>query len=339
MKLLLHEISVPLLKPFKISRGTVNEQTILIVELQKDGQSGFGEVGENGYYGHSLETMTESILRVTSRVESTCLSSGDAVWEAVNEQLSSDRFALSALDMAAQDLFAKLHGRPCYQEWGLQWTSLPESSFTISIGTPEEMVLQLKEQPGWRIYKIKLGVPDDIEIVRALRLHTDAVLRVDANCAWTVQEAITKSIVLKDLGVEFIEQPLPRESTKEEQELVYRESALPIIADESCCLPRDVERCAGAFHGINVKLCKCGGPTPALAMLKQARSLGLHTMIGCMLETSIGISAAAQLLPLLDYADLDGAILLGNDPAEGVTIDRGVVSLANRPGCGGRLKQ
>lgn len=271
MKLRIHKYSVPLLKPFRISRSTTNEQNILIVELREGGQSGFGEVGENDYYGHSLNAMTESINRVTNLVESTSLASGDAVWKAVHEQLSSDRFALSALDMAAQDLFATLHGRPCYQEWGLQWKEIPDSSFTLSIGTPEEMVFQLNEQPGWKIYKIKLGVPNDIEIVNVLRHNTDAVLRVDANCAWTVQEAITKSIVLKDLGVEFIEQPLPRESTKEEQELVYRESALPIIADESCCLPRDVERCAGAFHGINVKLCKCGGPTPALAMLKQAR--------------------------------------------------------------------
>jgi len=175
-------------------------------------------------------------------------------------------------------------------------------------------------------------------IVSRLRQHTAATFRVDANCAWGAEQTIEFSYEMKDLGVELIEQPMERGLPREQYERVFLESALPIIADESCCEEADVEKCVGAFHGINVKLCKCGGLTPAVRMLKQARSLGLYTMVGCMAETSIGISAAAQLLPLLDFADLDGALLLGTDPAEGVQVDRGKVHLAELPGCGAVLK-
>jgi L-alanine-DL-glutamate epimerase-like enolase superfamily enzyme len=193
--------------------------------------------------------------------------------------------------------------------------------------------------PGWRLYKIKLGTPHDIEIVTELRRHTDAVFRIDANCAWTADETVANSAKLADLGVEFIEQPLPMNASRDDKLRVFRESALPVIADEDCQVSGDVERCHGQYHGVNVKICKCGGLTPALTMLRRARELGLKTMVGCMIESSIAISGAAQLLPLLDYADLDGAVLLRDDPASGVTIEKGVVRLSGRAGCGGELER
>jgi L-alanine-DL-glutamate epimerase-like enolase superfamily enzyme len=222
--------------------------------------------------------------------------------------------------------------------WGLDWNSIPQSSYTIAIDSIPKMLDKLAEQSGWPIYKIKLGTDHDLEIVKALRLATSAQLRVDANCAWTVQQAIEMSEALADLGVEFIEQPLPAGAPAADHRRLYLESRLPIIADESCCHEQDVAACHRLFHGINIKLCKCGGLTPAKRMLTQARQLGMKTMVGCMIESSIGISSAAQLLPLLDFADLDGACLLAADPAQGVILDKGTVRLSDRVGHGGRLQ-
>jgi len=220
--------------------------------------------------------------------------------------------------------------------WGLSLENLPVTDYTIGIDSIEVMVGKMREFPGWPVYKIKLGTPEDIEIVRALRRHTDAVFRVDANGAWGVAEAIRNSAALKELGVEFIEQPLPPEDWEGMKE-VFAKSALPLIADESCQQEPDVDRCRHLFHGVNVKLVKCGGLTPARRMIARAKELGLKTMVGCMTETSVGISAIAQLLPMLDYADMDGALLLAEDVATGVTIDRGRVHFPHENGCGVRL--
>lgn len=337
MKLHVKVDNLLLANPFTISRGTITRQRTVIVQLEAEGLIGFGEVPESDFYGHSAESILSSIEQMRPLIEEVELTCHDAVWEKLRGPLAQDMFALCATDMAANDLYGKLKGKRCFEVWGLTWSEIPDSSFTLSLGTPKQVVLEYLQNPGWRIYKLKLGGASDLDIVSALRDQTDAVLRVDANCAWSAREAIEKSGSLHDLGVEFIEQPLPAEASVESHALVHRESALPIIADESCCTAVDVERCAGLFHGINVKLCKCGGLTPALQMLHRARALGMLTMVGCMVETSIGISAAAQLLPLLNYADLDGALLLKDDPAKGVIIQKGKVSLPAGMGCGGNI--
>jgi L-alanine-DL-glutamate epimerase-like enolase superfamily enzyme len=213
---------------------------------------------------------------------------------------------------------------------------LPVTNYTIGIDTIEVMVRKMEEFPGWPIYKIKLGTADDLGIVRELRNHTAAVFRVDANCAWDAETTIRISGPLGELGVEFIEQPLAPDRW-DEMKNVVRRSALPIIADESCGTEPDVQRCRGHFHGINVKLVKCGGLTPAKRMIEQGRQLGLKTMVGCMTESSVGISAIAQLLPLLDYVDMDGALLLARDIATGVRIERGRILYPKEAGCGVRL--
>ncbi|MEM9418886.1 MAG: enolase C-terminal domain-like protein [Planctomycetota bacterium] len=195
--------------------------------------------------------------------------------------------------------------------------------------TPEVMVAKLREYPDFPSYKIKLGRPEadggleaDLAVLRRLREETDAVFRVDANTGWDAEQTIRASGPLRDLGVEFIEQPLPPDAPRSEHEAVYFGSDLPIIADESCQTEADVEKCAGLFHGINIKLSKCGGMTPARQMIAKARELDLKVMMGCMTETTVGISAVAQFLPLLDYVDMDGALLLapGSDPADGVKL-------------------
>jgi L-alanine-DL-glutamate epimerase-like enolase superfamily enzyme len=181
-----------------------------------------------------------------------------------------------------------------------------------------------------------MGTRDDVEIIRTLRQYTDAVFRVDANCAWDAAETVTNSRIMQKFGVEFIEQPLPADAWAEMAN-VFERSSLPIIADESCRNESDLRECVGHFHGVNIKLLKCGGLTPARRMVERARELGLKVMLGCMVESSVGISAVAQLLPLADYADFDGALLLGRDPAEGVRIERGQIMLPKTAGCGIRL--
>lgn len=334
----LHRMVLQLAHPFTIARGSITEQVSLVVELEQDGVRGFGEVTENSYYGHTFETLAAALEATRTLLPKLAEGSPFDLWEKVLEAVAGNDFAASAFDIAAHDLYGKRLGVPTWQAWGLQWEHVPESSYTIGIDSIDVMLGKLAEQPGWGTYKIKLGTAHDLEIVRALRAATAAGFRVDANCGWTVEETLRNATALAELGVEFIEQPLPADADDQDQRRLFAESRLPIIADESCQQPSDVRKCAGRFHGINVKVCKCGGLTPALSMLREARELGMKTMVGCMIESSIGISGAAQLLPLLDYADLDGAVLLAYDPAEGVTLNRGQVQLSDRPGTGARLR-
>ena len=190
----------------------------------------------------------------------------------------------------------------------------------------------MKELP-WPIYKIKLGTPEDIAIVTALRKHTDAVFRIDANCGWTVDETISNAIELKKLGVEFLEQPLKADDWAGHKE-VYKHTVLPIIADESCIIEMDVAKCQHHFHGVNIKLAKCGGLTPGRRMIQDAKQLGMKTMVGCMTESTVGISAIAHLLPQLDYVDMDGALLLAEDIATGITLNFGKTIYSEHNGTG-----
>jgi L-alanine-DL-glutamate epimerase-like enolase superfamily enzyme len=190
----------------------------------------------------------------------------------------------------------------------------------------------MKEQP-WPIYKVKVGVEGDIEMVAALRKNTNAVLRVDANAGWTLEQALQKIPLLKELDVEMIEQPLAKDNW-EGMKILYKESTLPLIADESCVAESDVEKCHQYFHGINIKLTKCSGITPARRMITKARELDMKIMIGCMNESSIGTAAIAQLAPLVDYIDMDGPLLLAEDIAKGVGFDFGKIIYTNTPGLG-----
>ncbi len=338
MKMTLHRLCLPLAHPFTISRGTVTDQPSLVVQLDHAGVTGWGEVTANEYYGHSLDSLEASLRRIEPQLEGLAQQPPEDAWEEAGRWIDGDWFALSALDMALHDLNSRRQGLPLYQAWGLSWDAVPESSYTIGIDSIDKMVEKLAERPDWPVYKVKLGTPHDLEIMQELRRHTAATFRVDANCGWSPEEAIANSHELAPLNVEFIEQPLRPESSPEDHRRVFERSRLPIVADENCQQEDDVDRCHGKFHGVNVKLCKCGGLTPALRMLRRARRLGMATMVGCMVESSIGISGAAHLLPLLNYADLDGALLLRDDPARGVVIERGEVRLAAAPGSGASLR-
>jgi L-alanine-DL-glutamate epimerase-like enolase superfamily enzyme len=234
--------------------------------------------------------------------------------------------------MAGWDIYGKMKRKQLYQLWNLDISNNPITDITIGIDTIENMVSKMKETP-WPVYKIKLGTDDDIHIIRELRKNTDAVFRIDANAAWKAAEALEKIKVFKDLNVEFIEQPLAKDDW-EGMKFLFENSPLPLIADESCVSEHDVIKCKRHFHGINIKLTKCSGITPALRMIKQARQLEMKVMVGCMNESSIGTAAIAQLLPMLDYVDMDGPLLLAEDVAEGVTFDYGKVIYRNGNGLG-----
>ena len=297
---------------------------------------GYGESTTNNYYGYTIKNMATALENVRPQLESQALSDPVQLWQETSNVLGKNPFAQCALDQAAHDLWGKKLGQPVYQLWGLNIDNIPLSDYTIGIDKIDVMVAKMKEFPDWPIYKIKLGTPYDLEIIRELRKHTDATFRVDANCAWTVEETIRNSHELKSLNVQFIEQPMAADQW-DAMERVYQESALPVIADESCIVESDVQRCRGYFHGINIKLSKCGGLTPARRMVQQARELGLEVMVGCMTESTVGISAIAQLLPLLDYVDMDGALLLAEDVATGVRLQQGQCHYPDENGNGVRL--
>lgn len=332
MKINLKSFNLKLKHTFTISRESYDEQQNLIVEL-KDGEFiGLGEATSNPYYGISIEKMKDDITSVMKIIESTSNLTPEDFWKQMYPYLQNNMFALCALDIAYNDLYSKKKGLKLYEYWGFSTENNPKSNYTIGIDSIDKMVKKLIEKP-WPIYKIKLGTSDDIKIITELRKHTDSTFRIDANCAWDVDETIKNSIQLKKLGVEFIEQPLKADDWGGHRE-VFLNSKLPIIADESCQTEPDVLKCYNHFHGINVKLVKCGGLTSAKRMLLKAKELKMQTMVGCMTESSVGISAIAHLLPLLNYVDMDGALLLKQDIAKGVTIENGIISCRNINGIG-----
>lgn len=318
MQISLKKYTLALKHTFSISRESHDFQDTLIVALSFNDHTGYGETTSNPYYGITIESMIKEIESIKNEIESFDFTTPEDFHQFLTKNKLSN-FAICALDLAAHDLYGKQLGKPLYEIWGTNLDHYPTTNFTIGIDDIATMVAKMKEQP-WPIYKIKLGTANDLTIIKELRKHTDAIFRIDANCAWTVKETITNAPQLKDLGVEFLEQPL-RADDWEGMEKVMHRSVLPVIADESCIVENDVEKCAFHFNGINIKLTKCGGLTPALRMIKTAKELGLKVMVGCMTESSVGISAIAQLLPQLDYVDMDGAMLLKEDIAHGIQIN------------------
>lgn len=302
---------------FSISRESHDFQDSLLVGLSLNGKTGYGEATANPYYKITVDSMMKEIKAIETEINNYNLEKPED-FHAFLKGKGLSNFAICALDLACHDLYGKLLGKPLYEIWGTTTEKYPITNYTIGIDTIDKMVAKMIEKP-WPLYKVKLGTDNDIEIVKQLRKNTDAIFRIDANNAWTPEQTLEFAPQLKELGVEFLEQPLPADNLTGYKEIINK-CVLPIIADESCIVEEDVDKCAGYFTGINIKLTKCGGLTPALRMIKRARELNLKVMVGCMTESSVGISAIAQLTPQLDYVDMDGAMLLKHDIAKGIDI-------------------
>ena len=332
MKLTYQTYQIPFTHPFTISKGTKTHQDTLIVKLEHMGFEGFGEATAIAYYDVSIDKLVADLISKKTFAEKFSFTDPERYWHYLHHLIPNNPFLVCALDMAGWDLFGKLKRQPLHQLWQLDTAQSPLTNFTIGIDAESVMIQKVKVNP-WPIYKVKMGFENDIDIIKAIRSVTDAPLRVDANAAWTTEEALQKIKILHDLNVELVEQPLAKDNW-EGMKILYQNSPIPLIADESCVFEHDVEKCVEHFHGINIKLTKCSGTTPARRMIQQARTLGLKIMLGCMNESTVGSAAIAQLSPLVDYVDNDGTLLQSEQVGSGVSFESGKFLYNNQPGLG-----
>jgi len=332
-----HDISiVHTTHPFVIARGGASEHRLIRVRVvSDDGAEGWGEAAPNRFYGETADTALAALARLTPIVEACDPWAIEDVELEMNRAIRFNGSVKSAISAALHDLAGKRLGVPVYRLWGLNPANAPLSSFTIAIAaTDEELRQRVKQAAAYPVLKVKLGTDRDEQIIRTVRdAAPGKVLRVDANAAWTPKQALRMVDVLVDCGVEYVEQPVAAHDL-DGLRFVRERSALPVFADESCVVSSDIPRLVGAVDGINIKLSKCGGLREALKMIATARSHGMLVMAGCMIETSLGITAAAHFAPLLDYADFDGAALLADDPYTGATIEQGKIRIPDGAGLG-----
>ena len=336
-----HEIIVLRTKhPFIIARGGSSEYRVVRVTVtDDDGRTGWGEAAPSKHYGETADTVASVMPVLAPVLQNADGWSLEALEQGMAKAIRFNASARAAVSAALHDLAGKRLDIPLHRMWGLDPAASPPTSFTIAIA-PNESTLRdrVREATGYPVLKIKLGTSWDERIMRIVReMEPGKALRVDANAAWTAKHALAMIPILAELGVEFVEQPLPAHDV-EGLRFVRERSSLPIIADESCIVSTDIPRLAGAVDGINIKLAKCGSLREALRMIAVARAHGMMVMVGCMIESSICITAAAHVTPLVDLVDLDGAALLAEDPFVGATIDGGQVRLPDGPGLGLRRR-
>lgn len=338
MQVKYYPYSLKLAKVFKISYETRTEQPTLIVELSQGNISGYGEATAISYYNVTIEQMIEKLIEVSPFLESYEFSTPSELWDQISPLLiNGHSFLLSAIDCAAHDLYGRIKNEKLHELLIDTSKEIPLSNYTISIGSAEEMINQIMDKP-WPVYKLKLGLNTDPNVLLKIREVTNSKLRIDANAAWNLKIATKWLPYLIKSGVELIEQPFAIDNLSDLD--AFREVCeIPIVADESCQKEEDVEHCSRHFDVINIKLMKCGGLTPAIRMVKRAKELNLKIMAGCMTESSVGISAMTQIATSLDYIDADGAILLSNDPADGVKVVNGKIIYPDTYGLGINLKK
>ena len=331
MSLAYEPLTLRLAQPFTIARGTQLEANNVLVRLKVDDLEALGEAAPSEHYGDTQSSVTGFLERAA------CSLSGDEPITRLHRTLQEiahyNPAAKAALDMAAFDLLGKQLGAPVYQLLGIDPNEAPLTSFTIGIDKPAVMAEKARAASAYRILKVKVGTPNDVENMEAIRSVSNATIRVDANEAWTPKQAVAAIKELARFDIEFVEQPVPAADLAGIG-FVRDHSPLPILVDESCIVPADIPRVAPYVDGINIKLMKCGGIYPALQMIQIARAHNLQVMMGCMIESSVAITAAAHLSPLLDYADLDGHLLIADDPFRGVDVKDGRLVLPSEPGLG-----
>ena len=304
------------------------------VKIEYQGVTGYGEASMPPYLGQSVETVTAFLRKVdlTRFSDPFCL---EDILVYVDSLSPGDSAAKAAVDIALHDLAGKLLGSPWYRIWGLDPSKAPDTTFTIGIDTPEVVREKTREcADRFNILKVKVGLDNDKEMIRTIREITDLPIAVDANQGWKDRsKALDEIFWLKENGIVMVEQPMPKERLDDNAWITER-SPLPIFADEAIQRLADIPSVKGAYHGINIKLMKCTGMREAWKMLNYARAEGMRVMIGCMTETSCAVSAAAQLSPAVDFADLDGNLLISNDLFDGMKVEAGRIMLPDRPGIG-----
>lgn len=318
---------------FTLATSSRTTTPVMLTEIEYDGVTGYGEASMPPYLGESHDTAGKFLNRVDlSRFRSPFLMHD--ILEYVDSIAPGNYAAKASVDIALHDLAGKLMNQPWFRIWGLDPEKTPNTSFTIGIDKPEVVKEKTREASAFRILKVKLGQGNDREMIEAVRSETKVPLCVDVNQGWTDRSKALEMVHwLKEQGVVFVEQPMPKDRFDDIGWLTAN-SPLPVIADESLQTIADFEHVKGIYSGINVKLMKCGGMRAAYTLLEMAGKLGMKTMIGCMTETSCAVSAGAQLSPLTDWADLDGNLLISNDIYEGVKIVNGKVTLTDAPGLG-----
>ncbi len=341
MKLKYRQYDLKLKHTFTISRSSRDTVPVIIVEFEKDGIVAYGEASPNARYGETVETVKEFL----ANVEIERLSDPFKI-EEINDYLDSlatgNYSAKCGINIAMHDWTCKKLGVPLYRFFGTDKNQIPISSFTIGIDAPDVVVQKVKEADNYSILKIKIGFPGDEEAIKAVRSVTNKPLRVDANEGWKSKEvALDKIKWLATQNVELVEQPMPAAQIEDARWLcenlsrhtLGREAAIPLIADEALSI-FDAAELSTAYNGINIKLQKNGGLFKARKLIHEAREYKMKIMLGCMIETSVGISAAAHLSPLVDWNDLDGNVLISNDPFKGMVNEGGRLFLSEKPGLG-----
>ena len=322
--------------PFFIARGGTSEYRVVWVRLvDSDGAEGWGEAAPSKFYGETADTVLVALERLRPVLTKADSWSIEAIERECERAIRWNAAARCAVSAALHDLAAKRLGVPLWKLWGLDPAAAPRSSFTIGIA-PDEPTLRARarEAAHFPILKIKLGSSWDRDVLRIVREEApQAILRVDANCAWTAKQALGMLDALTGVGVDLLEQPLAPDDLAG-LKFVRERSPIPVVADESCVIASDIPKLEGVVDGVNIKLAKCGSLREALRMIAVARAHGMRVMCGCMIETSLGIAAAAHLAPLLDDADLDGAALLADDPFAGTGMVDGRIVLSEGEGLG-----
>ncbi|MEN3037625.1 MAG: dipeptide epimerase [Candidatus Kryptonium sp.] len=319
--------------PFKITRGVRTSNWVVLIEIEHNGIIGYGEASPSQRYGENIETVQKFLSKVDLSQFDDPFNI-DEILNYVDSVEPGNTSAKAGIDIALHDLVGKLLNVPIYKLFGLSKGKTPITSFTIGIDEPQVIERKVKEAEEYPILKVKLGLENDEEIIKTIRKITDKPIRVDANEGWKTKEiALEKVKWLQDEGVEFVEQPMPADDLDSVAWLRDKVD-IPIIADENCVRLYDVPVLGKAYDGINIKLMKCTGIREAIKMINTARAMRMKVMIGCMIESSVAITAGAQISPLVDFADLDGNLLITNDPFEGVKVQNGKLILPDEPGLG-----
>ena len=332
MRLSAETVRLDLIHPFRIAREVSDHRQNVIVRVSDGESTGIGEAAPSPYYGENAGSVLRALEDVPGLLGADPFELEETM-DRLASKLPRDPSARAAVDIALHDLAARRLGVPLYRWLGLDPAKTPVTSYTIGIDEPETVRRKVREAAGYPALKVKLGSEKDLEIMRTIRDETDARIRIDANAGWTADQAVEMVERLSEFGVELVEQPLPPGSPGDWRR-VREAASMPVFADESVLVSRDVPALSGLVDGVNVKLMKCGGVREALRLIHTARAHGMAVMIGCMIETSAAITAAAHLSPLADYADLDSNLLISNDPFTGATVRKGRLVLPEGPGTG-----